>query len=82
MTIDENYIEKLINDAVKTVVETDVNMYQFGYNKAIDDFAEKLKVKAEEIMKNPDISAECKKCAIWKVSDIDTIAEQMKTEKE
>ena len=46
--------------------------------KAIDEFAEKLKAKAEEIMKNPDISTECKKCAIWKVSDIDNIAEQLK----
>lgn len=48
MTIDENYIEKLCNTVAKTLVEAferltidDVNMYQLGYNKAIDDFVEK-----------------------------------------
>ena len=47
-------------------------------NKAIDEFAERLKGKAEEILKNPDIVAECKKCTIWTVRDIDEIAEQLK----
>lgn len=49
-----------------------------GYNKAIDEFAERLKVKAEEILKNPDVMSECKKCTIWSVRDIDEIAEQLK----
>lgn len=47
-------------------------------NKAIDEFAEQLKEKAEEIMKNPDIMLDCKKCTIWKVRDIEEIAEQLK----
>lgn len=48
--IDENYIEKLVNAVAKMIVEAienisieDVNMYQIGYNKAIDEFAEALK---------------------------------------
>lgn len=49
-------------------------------NKAINDFAELLKGKAEEILKNPDIMADCKKCTIWKVRDIEEIAEQLKGE--
>jgi hypothetical protein len=53
-------------------------IYSKGYNKAIDEFAERLKVKAEEILKNPDVVSECKKCTIWSVRDIDEIAEQMK----
>lgn len=47
-------------------------------NNAIDEFAERLKVKAEEILKNPDVVSECKKCTIWSVRDIDEIANQMK----
>lgn len=47
-------------------------------NKAIDDFVERLKGKAEEMLKNPDIVAECKKCTIWTVRNIDEIAEEMR----
>ena len=47
-------------------------------NKAIDEFTERLKQKAEEIMTNPNIMLDCKKCTIWKVKDIDEIAEQLK----
>jgi len=47
-------------------------------NKAIEEFAERLKEKAAEILKNPDIMADYKKCTIWKVRDIDEIAEQLK----
>ena len=54
MKIDENYIEKLCNTVAKTILEVfenlsieDVNMYQLGYNKAIDDFAEKICNDAE-----------------------------------
>lgn len=49
MKIEENYIEKLCNTVAKTLVEAferltidDVNMYQLGYNKAIDDFEKSL----------------------------------------
>ena len=47
-------------------------------DKTIDEFAERLKEKAEEIMQNPDIMLDCKKCTIWKVKDIDEIAEEMR----
>lgn len=49
MKIEENYIEKLCNTVAKTLVEAferltidDVNMYQLGYNKGIDDFEKSL----------------------------------------
>lgn len=44
---DENYVERLCNSVAKKMVEVienitieDVNAYQIGYNKAIDEFAE------------------------------------------
>lgn len=46
----EDYAQKLINKVAKTIIEAfenlsieDVNMYRFGYNKAIDEFAKKLR---------------------------------------
>ena len=54
-TVVENkdYIVQLVNTIAKTLIEAfenlkieDVNMFQLGYNKAIDDFAEKLKEMA------------------------------------
>ena len=51
-TVVENkdYIVQLVNTIAKTMIEAfenlkieDVNMFQLGYNKAIDDFAEKIK---------------------------------------
>ena len=49
-TIDDNYMEKLVNSVCKTIVEAfenltieDVNMYKLGYNKGIDEFLERLK---------------------------------------
>ena len=73
MTIDENYIEKLCNTVAKTLVEAferltidDVNMYQLGYNKAIDDFVEKA---IEEQIQYA--------CPLDK-HDIEKIAEQLK----
>lgn len=49
MIIDENYIEKLVNAVAKTILEAfegltikDIEMYRLGYNKAIDDFIEKI----------------------------------------
>ena len=50
-TVVENkyYIVQLVNTIAKTMIEAfenlkieDVNMFQLGYNKAIDDFVEKL----------------------------------------
>ena len=50
-TVVENkdYIAQLVNTVAKTMIEAfenlkieDVNMFQLGYNKAIDDFAEKI----------------------------------------
>ena len=50
-TVVENkdYIVQLVNTIAKTLIEAfenlkieDVNMFQLGYNKAIDDFVEEL----------------------------------------
>lgn len=50
-TVVENkdYIVQLVNTVAKTMIEAfenlkieDVNMFQLGYNKAVDDFAEKF----------------------------------------
>ena len=45
----KDYIAQLVNAVTKTLIEAfenlkieDVNMYQLGYNKAIDDIKEKL----------------------------------------
>ena len=45
----KDYIAQLVNAVTKTMIEAfenlkieDVNMYQLGYNKAIDDIKEKL----------------------------------------
>ena len=50
-----NYIEKLCNTIAKTTLETfenlsieDVNMYQLGYNKAIEDFIGELQEVIDE----------------------------------
>ena len=51
-TVVENkdYIVQLVNTIAKTLIEAfenlkieDVNMFQLGYNKAIDDFAEHIR---------------------------------------
>ena len=53
-TVVENkdYIVQLVNTVAKTLIEAfenlkieDVNMFQLGYNKAIDDFVEKIELK-------------------------------------
>ena len=53
-TVVENkdYIVQLVNTVAKTLVEAfenlkieDVNMFQLGYSKAIDDFVEKIELK-------------------------------------
>ena len=53
-TVVENkdHIVQLVNTVAKTMIEAfenlkieDVNMFQLGYNKAIDDFIEKVELK-------------------------------------
>lgn len=68
-TVVENkdYIVQLVNTVAKTMIEAfenlkieDVNMFQLGYNKAIDDFAEKMKYEygSDEIHETIDEIAE------------------------
>ena len=49
MTINENYVEMLCNAVAKSILDAienlsieDVNMYQIGYNKAINDVCNKI----------------------------------------
>ena len=55
--VDENtdYIVQLVNTVAKTMVEAfenlkieDVNMFQLGYSKAIDDFVENISLEISE----------------------------------
>lgn len=73
-TVVENkdYIVQLVNVVAKTMVEAfenlkieDVNMFQLGYNKAIDDFVESVK----NLIAGP---------SVIRFKDIDEIAEQLK----
>ena len=50
----KNYIEQLVNTVAKTLVEAfenikieDVNMFRLGYNKAVDDFANRMSSKVK-----------------------------------
>ena len=90
-TVVENkdYIVKLVNTIEKTLIEAfenlkieDVNMFQLGYNKAIDDFAEKLNAKCDRMIKekwNSNVApiSWAEAYADFK-DDIDEIAEQLK----
>ena len=69
----KDYIVQLVNTVSKTMIEAfenlkieDVNMFQLGYNKAIDDFAESVK----------NLIADS---SVIRFKDIDEIAEQLKT---
>ena len=73
-TIVENkdYIVQLVNTVAKNMIEVfenlkieDVNMFQLGYNKAIDDFVESVKNLITD-------------SSVIKFKDIDEIAEQLK----
>lgn len=75
-TIEKNWENQLITNDIQ--YSNCKRLLAEERNKAIDEFAERLKEKAEEIMQNPDIMLDCKKCTIWKVKDIDEIAERMK----
>lgn len=68
----KKYIEQLVEAVSKTLVEAfdnlkieDVNMFQLGYNKAIDDFAESVKNLIVDL-------------SVIRFKDIDEIAEQLK----
>lgn len=69
----KDYIVQLVNTVSKTMIEAfenlkieDVNMFQLGYNKAIDDFAESVKNLIVDL-------------SVIRFKDIDEIAEQLKT---
>ena len=73
-TVVENkdYIVQLVNTVAKTLIEAfenlkieDVNMFQLGYNNAIDDFVESVK----------NLIADS---SVIRFKDIDEIAEQLK----
>ena len=58
-TVVENkdYIVQLVNTIAKTLIEAfenlkieDVNMFQLGYNKAIDDFIRKCEMESRVIL--------------------------------
>ena len=78
-TVVENkdYIVQLVNTVAKTMVEAfenlkieDVNMFQLGYNKAIDDFV-KLVHKHDWNIRNINEN-------LFIYGAIDTLAEQLK----
>ena len=75
-TVVENkdYIVQLVNTITKTLIEAfenlkieDVNMFQLGYNKAIDDF-----VKFANTMPTVDVDGEIR--PMW----LEEMAEQLK----
>ena len=81
-TVVENkdYIVKLVNTVAKTLVEAfenlkieDVNMFQLGYNKAIDDFV--TNVKEHQYLLSDVINS--KDYGMFTVG-IEQIAEQLK----
>ena len=70
----KKYIEQLVETVSKTLVEAfenikieDVDMFKLGYNKAIDDFAD----KADDLLGASDDDIYCKE-------SIKEIAEQLK----
>ena len=86
-TVVENkdYIVKLVNTVAKTMVEAfenlkieDVNMFQLGYNKAIDDYTEKAKAECKVHYVDCDPYFGGIKDSILYEDDIDEIAEQLK----
>ena len=70
-----------MNKAFENFMIEDVNMFQLGYNKAIDDFVKALQEKIEKDLANHDLALECKKCGIWKNYCIAEIVEQLKEQK-
>lgn len=86
-TVVENkdYIVQLVNTVAKTLIEAfenlkieDVNMFQLGYNKAIDDYTEKAKAECKVHYVDCDPYFGGIKDSILYEDDIDEIAEQLK----
>ena len=80
-----DYIVQLVNIVAKTMVEAfenlkieDVNMFQLGYNKAIDDYTEKAKAECKVHYVDCDPYFGGIKDSILYEDDIDEIAEQLK----
>ena len=72
----KDYIAQLVNAVAKTLIEAfenlkieDVNMFQLGYNKAIDDFVESVKNLISD-------------SSVIRFKDIDEIVEQLKAGRE
>lgn len=70
---EEDLPKKYVCDLVESALKE-------GYEKAIDEFAEKLKAIVEKDLANPYLMLQCKQCGIWKAHDIDEIAKQLKEE--
>ena len=82
-TVVENkdYIVQLVNTVAKTLVEAfenlkieDVNMFQLGYNKAIDDFKKMLTIEKIKEYAESDGFINLNNCGLM----IFDIAEQLK----
>ena len=78
-------IVQLVNVVAKTMVEAfenlkieGVNMFQLGYNKAIDDYTEKAKAECKVHYVDCDPYFGGIKDSILYEDDIDEIAEQLK----
>ena len=84
----KDYIAQLVNTiakTMKTMIEAfenlkieDINMFQLCYNKAIDDFAEKLKSECREHYIDCDPYFGGITDSILYEDDIEEIAEQLK----
>ena len=75
-TIEKNWENALITNDIQ--YQNCKRLLAEERNKAIDEFAEKLKKIIEKDLANPDLMLDCKKCGIWKAKDICELAEQLK----
>lgn len=65
-----------------------INETENRYNKyikeikssIIDEFATRLKKSSEDIISNPDVMLDCKRCEILRYDEIDKIVEKFKLE--
>ena len=95
-TVIENkdYIIQLVNTVAKTMIEAfenlkieDVNMFQLGYNKALDDFIENISLKISESLicgmiadcfKYKNMNDTSDKIVDYVINTANEIAEQLK----
>ena len=87
-TVVENkdYIVQLVNTVSKTMIEAfenlkieDVNMFQLGYNKAIDDFVENISLKISvNSLKDNSFNDTSDKIVNYVINTVNKIAEQLK----